>query len=341
MNSRLTVAQIGVGYWGPNLMRNLVSNENCRVKLAVDLSADRRDFVQSLYPDIKVSDDSEEVFSDPDIDAVVISTPVKSHFDLSVKTLEAGKHILVEKPMATTVDEVEEIGRLAEENNLIAMVGHTFLYNPAVRYVKKIIDSGELGNIRYVYSQRINLGRIRSDVDALWNLAPHDISIIQYWLGEPTPKEVRRTGMAYVQEDIDDVVFLNIEYPDDILVNVHVSWLDPQKVRRITVVGSEKMVVYDDITEKKITIFDKGIDRMAVLGENMDFDNPEALNFNHRSGDKTVPKIDWEEPLKVEVEHFTDCIINNASCLTGIDHAKKVIAILEQASIEPTFSEAD
>jgi len=327
-----------VGYWGPNLLRNLASNENCRIKLAVDLSAERRDFVQSLYPDVKVSDDSEEAFSDPDIDAVVIATPVKSHFNLSKKALKAGKHILVEKPMATTVKEVEQIGRLAEDRNLIAMAGHTFLYNPAVCYVKKIIDSGELGDIRYIYSQRVNLGRIRSDVDALWNLAPHDISIIQYWLNELTPESVKQRGMDYVQKGINDVAFMNIQYPNDILVNIHVSWLDPHKVRRMTVVGSEKMVVYDDIAEHKITIFDKGIDRMAVLGENMDFDNPEALNFNHRSGDKTVPKIAWEEPLKVEVEHFVDCIINNAFCLTGIDHAKKVVTVLEQASKKSALS---
>ena len=332
MNSKLTVAQIGVGYWGPNLLRNLASNENCRVKLAVDLSAERRAFVQSLYPDVKVSDDSEKVFSDPGINAVVISTPVKSHFGLSVKALKAGKHILVEKPMATTVDEVEEIGRLAEKKNLIAMAGHTFLYNPAVRCVKMIIDSGDLGKIRYIYSQRVSLGRIRSDVDALWNLAPHDISIIQYWLDDPTPLSVKRNGMAYVQEAIEDVSFLNIEYPNNILVNIHVSWLDPRKVRRMTVVGSDKMVLYDDIAEHKVTIFDKGIDRMAVLGEHMDFDKPEHLNFNHRSGDVVVPIIKWEEPLKVEIQHFVNCILKKTTCLTGVDHAKKVVKILEAGS---------
>jgi predicted dehydrogenase len=221
------------------------------------------------------------------------------------------------------------------------MVGHTFLYNSAVRYVNKIIDSGELGNIRYIYSQRVNLGRIRSDVDALWNLAPHDISIVHYWLDESTPMSVQRTGMAYVQENIEDVSFLSIQYPKNILVNIHVSWLDPHKVRRMTVVGSEKMVVYDNLSDNKVTIYDKGIDRMAVLGENMDFDNPEALNFNHRSGEKTVPIIDWVEPLKVEVGHFVDCVMGGAPCLTGVDHAKKVVTVLEQASTEPAFTEFD
>ena len=340
MKSELTVAQIGVGYWGPNLLRNLVTNKQCHVKLAIDLSAERRIFVQSLYPEINVSDDADEVFSDSDIEAVIIATPVESHYYLSIKALEAGKHILVEKPLSTTVEEVEKIGKLAKEKNLVAMVGHTFLFNPAVRYVKKIIDSGELGGIRYVYSQRVNLGRIRSDVDALWNLAPHDISIVHYWLGETSPISVKRTGMAYVQPDIEDVSFLNMKYPGNILVNIHVSWLDPQKLRRMTVVGSEKMVVYDDLAEIKVTVYDKGIDRMAVLGENMDFDQPEVSYFNHRSGHATIPEIKWEEPLKVEIEHFADCVMSGAPCLTGVDHAKKVVAVLEQASTALVFSEA-
>jgi predicted dehydrogenase len=299
------------------------------VKLAVDYSAERRNFVQSLYPDIEVSDDPEVVFSDEEIKTVIIATPVQSHFDLSIQALEANKHILVEKPMATNVQEVEEIGKLARKNNLIAMVGHTFIYNPAVRYVKGIIDSGELGDIRYIYSQRVNLGRIRSDVDALWNLAPHDISIVQYWLNEPMPVSIKRTGMAYVQEGIEDVSFLNIHYPKNIMVNIHVSWLDPHKVRRMTVVGSKKMVVYDDLAVNKVTIYDKGIDRMAILGENMDFDSPDPINFNHRSGEVKIPEIIWKEPLQCEVEHFVNCIINNTPCQTGIDHARQVVSILE------------
>jgi predicted dehydrogenase len=215
------------------------------------------------------------------------------------------------------------------------------LYNPAVRAVKGIIDSGRLGGIRYIYSQRVNLGRIRSDVDALWNLASHDISIVQYWLDETIPVSVKRTGMAYVQEGIEDVSFLNIEYPDNVLVNIHVSWLDPQKVRRMTVVGSKKMVVYDDLSENKVTVYDKGIDLMAVLGENMDFDQPQMSNFNHRSGHATVFEIKWEEPLKMEIEHFVDCALSGTSCLTGVEHAKKVVSVLEQASTESAFPEAD
>lgn len=325
----LSVAQIGVGYWGPNLLRNLVANKACEVKTVVDLSQARRDYVKGLYPAIKVTNDVAEVFNDPEVDGVVIATPVATHFDLAIRALEAGKHILVEKPLATSVAEVEKIGKLAGEKNLLAMVGHTFLFNAAVRYVKKLIDSGELGDIRYIYSQRLNLGRIRSDVDALWNFAPHDISIIQYWLGDPTPVSVVKRGVDYIQKNIDDVVFLNIIYPNRIMANIHVSWLDPHRVRSMTVVGSKKMVVYDDIAENKIAIFDKGIDRMAILGEHMDFDKPYFQTFNHRSGDVLLPKINFQEPLKVEIEHFIDCIQNGTECITGAEHAKRVVGILE------------
>jgi len=177
----LNMAQIGVGYWGPNLLRNIVANKRCQITRVVDLSSNRRDYVKGLYPDIEVTDRIEKVFQDAVIDAVVIATPVNTHFDLAIQALEAGKHILVEKPLARSVEEAGKIGKKAFEKNLVAMVGHTFLFNAAVRHVKQLIDSGELGNIRYIYSQRLNLGRIRPDVDALWNFAPHDISIIQYW----------------------------------------------------------------------------------------------------------------------------------------------------------------
>jgi len=294
----------------------------------VDLADERRDFIRGLYPSVNVTADVQQTFDDPSVDAVVIATPAATHFDLAISALKSGKHVLVEKPMARTVEEVEKIGALAKKNDLTAMVGHTFLYNSAVRYLKQLIDSGELGEIRYIYSQRLNLGRIRSDVDALWNFAPHDVSIVQYLLGDPSPISIVRHGMDYVQPGIDDVVFLNVVYPGKVMAHIHVSWLDPHKVRRTIVVGSKKMVVYDDIDENKIAIYDKGIDRMAVLGENMDFDNPDFLKFNHRSGDVLLPKIRFEEPLKLEIAHFLDCIQNGVECLTGTEHAKKVVEIL-------------
>jgi predicted dehydrogenase len=324
----LNIAQIGVGYWGPNLLRNLVASKRCIVTTVADVSSERREYVSGFYPSIKVIDDPNKLFDDKDIDAVVIATPVATHFELAMSSLRANKHVLVEKPLATSVDEIEHIGELAHNKELVAMAGHTFLYNAAVRYVKDLIDSGELGDIRYIYSQRLNLGRIRSDVDALWNFAPHDISIIQHWLDDPTPISVIKRGVAYIQEDIDDVVYMNIMYPNKIMANIHVSWLDPRRVRSMTVVGSKKMVIYDDLAENKIAVFDKGIDRMAILGENMDYDNQYFRSFNHRSGDVVLPKIDFQEPLRVEIDHFIDCIVDGVDCITGVKHAKKVVEIL-------------
>ena len=326
--SMVNIAQLGVGYWGPNLLRNMISNSRCRVKTVVDLSGNRQNYVRGLYPAVHVTGKPEDVFDDPEIHAVVIATPVRTHFDLAMRALQAGKHILVEKPIATTVAEVDEIGRLAEQHKLVAMVGHTFLYNAAVRYVKRLIDSGELGDIRYIYSQRLNLGRIRSDVDALWNFAPHDISIIQFWLGDPEPVSIVKRGVSYVQDQIDDVVFLNVCYPSKVMANIHVSWLDPRRLRQMTIVGSKKMVVYDNDADSKIAVYDKGIDRKAVLGQNMDYDSPRAQGFNYREGDVILPRIDFPEPIRVEIDHFMDCIENGTQCLSGIDHARKVVRIL-------------
>lgn len=325
----LNVAQIGVGYWGPNLLRNLVANKKCTVSMVAELSSERREYVRSLYPAIKVVEDVDAVINNAGIDAIVIATPVETHFDLAMRALSAGKHILIEKPMARTIHEVEEIGRIAKIKDRVAMVGHTFLFNSAVRYVKKLIDSGDLGDIRCIYSQRLNLGRIRSDVDALWNLAPHDISIIQYWLGDPKPVSVVRRGADFIQNNIDDVVFMNIVYPNKVMANIHVSWLDPLKIRLMVVTGSKKMVVYDDVADNKIAIYDKGIDpKEAKSGQD---GKPRPRVFDHRSGDVVLPKINFQEPLKVELDHFIDCIENGVECLTGVEHAKTVVEILATA----------
>jgi len=297
----------------------------------VDSSPERRAFVESNFPRTKAVNAAETVLDDPEVSGVVIATPAGTHFQLARQALQAGKHVFVEKPLATKVEEVDELKQLAEERGLVVMVGHTFVYNAAVRYVKKLIDAGELGEVRYIYSQRLNLGRIRSDIDALWNFAPHDISIIQYWLGDPEPLAVLRQGMDYMQDGIEDVVFLNIVYPGKIMANIHVSWLDPQKVRKMIVVGSRKMVVYDDVADDKIAIYDKGIDRKAILGQNMDFDKPQPLEFNYRSGDILLPQVKFSEPLRAEAEHYVDCIRNQKTPMTGIDHARNVVAILERA----------
>lgn len=331
MLSNLTLAQFGCGYWGPNLLRNFSALPACTVKYVVDSSAERREFVESNFPLSRAIERHEVVLEDPSVHGVVIATPAASHFYLAKQALDAGKHVFVEKPLATSVKEVDELARRAAERNLAVMTGHTFVYNSAVRYVKKLIDSGELGDLRYMYSQRLNLGRIRPDIDALWNFAPHDISIIQYWLGNREPISIGRQGMAYMQEGIDDVVFLSLEYPGKVIANIHVSWLDPQKVRKMIIVGSRKMVVYDDIAEHKIVIYDKGIDRRAILGENMDFDSPRALQFDYRRGDILIPQVKFKEPLRVEAEHFADCIRNSREPLTGLQHARGVVSILERA----------
>jgi predicted dehydrogenase len=333
MKDQFVIAQIGCGYWGPNLLRNFSALKNCRVKNVVDASAERRAFVSANFPRTTAVANHEAILADPEIDAVVIATPAATHFELARAALRSGKHVFVEKPMTTKAAEVDELARVAAKQKLVVMVGHTFIYNAAVRYVKKLIDAGDLGMIRYIYSQRLNLGRIRSDVDALWNFAPHDISIIQYWLGDPAPLSVSRRGMAYMQDGIDDVVFLSLTYPGKIMANIHVSWLDPQKVRKMIVVGSKKMVVYDDVADDKIAVYDKGIDRRAVLGENMDFDNPRPPEFNYRSGDILLPQVKFVEPLRVEAEHFLDCIKNKSTPLTGLAHAREVVSILEQAGM--------
>ena len=325
------IAQLGVGYWGPNLLRNLATNPRCTLGWVVDPSTERRAFVEKNYPAIQTAESPDTAINDPDVDAVVISTPAGTHFDLAMRCLGAGKHVLVEKPLATSVAEVDQIASLAAEKNLVAMAAHTFLFNDAVRYLKKLIDSGTLGDIRYIYSRRLNLGRIRSDVDALWNLAPHDISIIQYLLGDPVPVSISRTGMDFIQPGIEDVTFLQVTYPGKVMAQVHVSWLDPHKVREMTVVGSKKMAIYDDMADNKIAIYDMGIEPKAVLGEGMDYDRPVPMQFIHRSGDIHIPKIAFREPLKVEIDHFLDCIEGKTPCLTGPAHAREVVRILEKA----------
>src|SRR5438045_1301020 len=332
MESRtLIFAQIGCGYWGPNLLRNFSALPTCSVKYVVDSSPERRACVEKNFPRTSAVDTADAVLNDPYVDAIIVATPAGSHFALASNALCAGKHVFVEKPLATKVSEVDELAKHAHAKRLIVMAGHTFVYNSAVRYVKQLLNAGELGEVRYIYSQRLNLGRIRDDIDALWNFAPQDVSIIQYWLNDVEPVAVRRQGMAYMQEGIDDVVFLNLEYPDKIIANVHVSWLDPQKVRKMTVVGSRKMVVYDDVADDKIAIYDKGIDRKAVLGEHMDFDQPMRPDFSYRTGDILLPQVKFVEPLRLEAEHFLECIRTGKEPATGITHARTVVSILERA----------
>lgn len=327
----IKIAQIGCGYWGPNLLRNFSALNNCHLSHVVEISQDRQHYLSRNFPQIDHSKSYNQILEDSSIDAVVIASPANLHFEQAKQALLKNKHVFVEKPMATKVEEVKELSELASERKLTLMSGHTFLYNDAVRFVKEQIDKGELGDIRYIYSQRLNLGRIRSDVDALWNFAPHDVSIVQYWLGEQNPCEVNSHGMDFIQPGIKDVVFLNLRY-DSTLVNIHVSWLDPLKTRKMVVVGSKKMIVYDDVNEDKIAIYDKGIDRFSDLNREMDFDYKSHISLHYRSGDILIPKITYDEPLNCEAKHFLDCIITKEIPLTGPKHSLGVIDILERAT---------
>ena len=331
-NNMKNIAQVGCGYWGPNLLRNFDANKSCHMKTLADFSEERRQFVRDRFPEVNVVDNLEAVFDDPEIDAVIVATPAGTHFELAKRAILSGKHVFVEKPLATSVAEVDELERLSKEQNVVVFVGHTFLYNAAVRHIKGLIDSGELGDVRYIYSRRLNLGRIRDDIDSWWNLAPHDVSIVQYWLNDMMPDSVTRNGMDFVQKGIDDVVFVNASYPGNVMVNIHVSWLDPYKTREMVIVGSRKMVVYDDTADHKVAIYDKGIDVKAVLGENMDYDQRGPLEVSYRSGEVFMPDIKFVEPLKEETSHFIDCISSGAEPITGIKHAREVVRILELGS---------
>ena len=332
MTTTVQVAQIGIGYWGPNLARNIAANPRTRLAAVVDLDADRRNYAAGLYPTTRITDSTREVLDNPEIDAVVIASPAATHYELARDALLADKHVLVEKPMASTESEVRKLAEFANGAEKVAMVGHTFVYNGAVLHLKRLIDEGSLGEPRYIYSTRVNLGRIRSDVDALWNLAPHDVSIIQYLIGDRAPVSVSRRGMDYVQPGIEDVTFLHIEYSNRLMAHVHVSWLDPHKVRRMTVVGSERMAVYDDIAENKIALYDKGIDRIARLGDEMEYDASSTPSFEYRSGDVLLPRVALVEPLAAEIDHWVDCILDGVECRTGPDHAASVVRVLELAS---------
>jgi predicted dehydrogenase len=325
----ITIAQIGCGYWGPNLLRNLSTNPNCHVKWVAEESPQRQTYVKTNFPKTQITANWEDIVNDPEVDGVVIATPASTHYQLTKAVLKAGKHALVEKPLAMSTQEADELVSLAEETGRILMVGHTFLYNSAVRYVKEFIEKGELGEIYYIYSKRLNLGQIRSDVNAWWNLAPHDISILLYLMNGELPSSVTAHGIDYIQPGIEDVVFATLTWENKVTAHIHVSWLDPGKIRQMTLVGSKKMLIYDDVSDDKIKILDKGIDRLPKIGERMDYDNVNNYQLLQRTGDILLPKINFQEPLKIEISHFLECISENKESLTGKKHARDVVAILE------------
>jgi predicted dehydrogenase len=330
---RVRIAQIGLGYWGPNLARNLATVDGGELAVLCDADPARLERMARQLPGPRLVTDYAQVLADEKVDAVVLATPVETHFELARAALEAGKHVLVEKPLARTSAECETLIDLADARDLRLMVGHVFVYNAAVRKVKEYIDRGDLGDIYYIYSQRLNLGQVRHDVNAMWNFAPHDLSILCDWL-DAEPVAVTARGYSYVQPDIEDVVFMTLDFPGRIGANIHISWLDPLKVRRMTIVGSEKMVVYDDVSaDAKITIYDRGVTR-KLIG---DGDDPAAYRtFGEfqlllRAGDVLIPKLEFTEPLQLECQHFVDCIRTGETPRSDGRQGLRVVRALEAA----------
>jgi predicted dehydrogenase len=329
LRERLILGQIGCGYWGPNLLRAFAGQVGCRLKWVAEVRAERQAYVREQFPDVAVTASWHDVVRDPDVDGVVVATPAGQHHEIAKAALLQGKHVLVEKPLATSTAAADELIALAAAKRRVLMVGHVFLYNPAVRYMKELISAGHIGDVLYVYAQRLNLGQVRSDVNAWWNLAPHDVSILLYLRDGAAPASVAVHGAAYLQPDVEDVVFAVLSWADGVKAHIHVSWLDPAKVRRFTVIGSRKMIVYNDVADEKIAVYDKGVDRVPKLGERMDFDHYNRWSLQHRMGDVLIPSIAAVEPLRAEARHFLECMRTGAVPVTGPRHARDVVAVLE------------
>jgi predicted dehydrogenase len=328
----MRVAVVGAGYWGPNLVRVFTQNPDVAGVTVCDIDRKRLDRMAKAHPGIGVSDDLDALLSNGQVDAVVVALPAALHYEAARKALIAGKHVLVEKPLASTEREAEELCALAERGSRVLMVGHTFLFNAAVKRVKEYIDGGTLGEVYYVYGQRLNLGIVRRDVDALWNLAPHDISILLHWLGDRTPEQVSYQGASYLQRGVDDVGFLAMKFPGGVMGHIHVSWLDPGKVRRMTVVGSAKMVVYDDVsTDARVQLFDKGIDRKQIDASLGTFNDYAEFQLLQRAGDLLIPRVDFPEPLKEEAAHFVACCKNGKTPIADGPNGLRVVRVLEAA----------
>ncbi len=321
----ITVAVIGCGYWGPNLLRNFAQFPNVRVKTACDLNKERLRHIGQLYPGVETVTDLDIIVNDPEIDAVVVATPVTTHHPIAMKLLEAGKHILVEKPMASSIAEAEELTETADERGLVLMTGHTFVFTAAVNKVKDLISSGELGHVYYISTTRVNLGLFQEDINVVWDLAPHDVSILNYVLGAE-PETVSATGQAYIRTGIEDVAFIHLKYPGEILAHTHVSWLNPDKIRRTVVVGSKKMLVYDDVSmQEKIRVYDKGVTVQPH------YDTFGEFQLSYRFGDIYTPRLDDSEPLKNECQHFIHCIQKRETPRADGDAGLAVVRVMERA----------
>jgi predicted dehydrogenase len=319
------VAVVGLGYWGPNLLRVLFELPDVHVKWVCDADVDRLTHIAQRYPSVQATSSVDEILEDPAVDAVVIATPVFTHFDLASRSLRAGKHTFVEKPLAASSAEADELLDLAAENDLALMCGHTFIYSPAVRAVKQYIESGELGDIYFISSNRVNLGLHQRDVSVIWDLGPHDFSILLYWLDE-MPEWVGAFGRASVVKGIPDVAFIDLSFSSGVVAHVELSWLAPSKLRRTVIVGSKKMIVYDDTSNEPVRVFDSGVT----------YEDPETFGefqLSYRTGDILSPRLDTVEPLAAEMADFLEGIRSGKAPESSAQLARDVVQLIEASEM--------
>jgi predicted dehydrogenase len=326
MNKPLNVGVVGCGYWGPNLIRNFRSLSDCRLKSICDVSEDRLRHLKSLYPEVEAETKYDTLLNDAELTAIVIATSVKFHFPMAKASLLAGKHTFIEKPLASSLEQCEELVALAKKQGLILMVGHTFLYSPPIRKIKEIVDNGDIGELRYISARRLNLGLFQKDINVAWDLAPHDISIILYIMQE-TPDSVNCRGTAHITKGIEDVTTMFLHFSKDKSAVIQSSWLDPKKIREMTIVGSERMIVYDDLApQEKIKIFDVRVERPPH------YDTFAEFHYAYHYGDMYSPYVKQDEPLKTECQHFLDCIKTGKTPLTDGTKGLEVVRILEAST---------
>ena len=319
------VGVVGCGYWGPNLVRNLAQTRGVQLVACCDLEAERLEWVQQGYPAARVTTHFQELLEDQKIDAIAIATPISTHYALVKQALEAGKHVLVTKPLAQSVAECQELHALATRNNRVLVIDHTFLYTGAVRKIKALVDAGDLGDIYYYDSVRINLGLFQHDTNVIWDLAPHDISIMLHVLGQ-MPERVSAIGASHVNEQVENIAYVTMQFRERLLAHLHVNWLAPAKVRRTIIGGSKRMVVYDDMDmSEKVKIYDSG----AKL-----CNDPEHIRrtmVEYRTGDMYAPKLDKTEALAEECRHFIACIRDGATPISGALLATQIVGVIEAA----------
>jgi predicted dehydrogenase len=316
----VTVGVVGLGYWGPNLARNFDALPGCELRWCCDGDPAVRERLAGVFDKARFTDSLEDLLADPGLDAVVLATPVPSHAELAIRVLAAGKHCFVEKPLARSAADGQRVLDAAADAGRIVMVGHLLEYHPGVRKLKEVVESGELGEIHYIYSNRLNLGQLRADENALWSLGAHDVSVLLMLAGEE-PYEVTARGESYMREGIEDVVFGFMRFRSGLAAHLHLSWLDPHKERRFTVVGSKRMATFDDMArERKLTIYDKGFDESAdSYGE-----------YITRSGEATSPQIHNAEPLRLECAHFVDCVRDGTAPISDGASGLRVVRVLEE-----------